>query len=107
MLSFTPAIPQKLDSRLKVLDWPTCSPDLNPIENLLGILVHFLSEHPTEVHRRRSFTFQQDNAAIHSRNSKKNWFVAKGARLAGFVCRVYQHGKQYKHIQDLKLQCNG
>uniref|UniRef100_A0A8R1EPA1 Tc1-like transposase DDE domain-containing protein n=1 Tax=Caenorhabditis japonica TaxID=281687 RepID=A0A8R1EPA1_CAEJA len=31
--------------------------------------------------RRRSHTFQQDNAAINSSNSTKNWFASKGIKV--------------------------
>ncbi|PIC13704.1 hypothetical protein B9Z55_027567 [Caenorhabditis nigoni] len=69
--------------------------------------------------RRRTHTFQQDNASIHSSNSTKNWFAAKGIKVldwpacspdlnpienlwGSLVRRVYKNGKQYGSIQELK-----
>lgn len=33
------------DKQIEVLDWPACCPDLNPIENLWGIMVRSVYKH--------------------------------------------------------------
>ncbi len=52
----TPALLKKL----KVMDWPIMSPDLNPIENLWGILKRKVEEcKVSNIHQLRDFIMEE------------------------------------------------
>uniref|UniRef100_A0A8R1IMV8 Transposable element Tc3 transposase-like DNA-binding HTH domain-containing protein n=1 Tax=Caenorhabditis japonica TaxID=281687 RepID=A0A8R1IMV8_CAEJA len=68
------------DEKIVVRTASNSSTSLNEINAELGIdvcpfFVPFFRD------RRRSHTFQQDNAAINSSNFTKNWFAAEGIKV--------------------------
>lgn len=87
---------------------------LEYIKTLEMSLLHFIAKYPT-----RSYTFQQDNAAIHSSSLTKNWFRTKNIKVLEWpACspdvnpmenlwgilsqRIYSGNRQYETIDSLK-----
>ncbi len=55
----TAALLKKL--RVKVMDWPSMSPDLNPIEHLWGILRRKVEEHKvSNIYQLRDVIMEED-----------------------------------------------
>uniref|UniRef100_A0A8R1ESM6 DDE_3 domain-containing protein n=1 Tax=Caenorhabditis japonica TaxID=281687 RepID=A0A8R1ESM6_CAEJA len=71
------------DERNVIRSASNSSPSLHEINAELGIDV-WPSFVPFFRNRRRSHTFQQDNAAIYSSNSTKNLFASKGIKVLGW-----------------------
>ncbi len=57
----TTALLKKL--RVKVMDWPSMSPDLNPIEHLWGIFKRKLEERKvSNIHQLRDVIMEEDSS---------------------------------------------
>jgi hypothetical protein len=84
------------------------------IQVLVGSLLPFLRKY-----RRKKFTFQQDNAAIHTSKETKQWIKDQKLDLLDWparspdlnpveniwgilVRRIYAEGKQYASVEELK-----
>jgi transposase len=55
----------KASKNINFLDWPSCSPDLNPIENVWGVLKKKLAKkHPTSIRSLKRELLKEWNALI-------------------------------------------